>query len=100
MFAEDVVAFAYVSDPWKKLKDAGGMGVYRNGKRSYVGKYNIRREQLDVILQVGDAVGLDICPIGRLADVSFSSVKSSCYLAFTLHSKRSSKSTPQNQRDF
>ncbi|KAJ0350849.1 hypothetical protein COL154_007564 [Colletotrichum chrysophilum] len=58
-FAADIITFAHGKAPWKKYQDGGGLGVYRNGVRTYEEGPGVISEQYQVLMEVSQTVGLD-----------------------------------------
>ncbi|KAI8262058.1 Lipase 1 [Colletotrichum sp. SAR11_239] len=50
-FAADIITFAHGKAPWKKYRDGGGLGVYRNGVRTYEEGPGVISEQYQVLME-------------------------------------------------
>ncbi|KAI8299183.1 Lipase 1 [Colletotrichum sp. SAR11_59] len=51
-FAADIITFAHGKAPWKKYRDGGGLGVYRNGVRTYEEGPGVISEQYQVLMEI------------------------------------------------
>ncbi|KAH0421745.1 hypothetical protein CcaCcLH18_13252 [Colletotrichum camelliae] len=50
-FAADIITFAHGKAPWKKHRDEGGLGVYRNGARTYEEGPGVLSDQYQVLME-------------------------------------------------